>query len=94
VHLVGGIAGSILLGVLAQRSVNPGVVPNGLLFGDAAFFGKQIVAVLAVLAFSFIVSYLLARLVDRVIGLRVDDDTEVNGLDIVLHEERAYIFGE
>jgi Amt family ammonium transporter len=93
VHLVGGIAGSILLGIFAQRSVN-GSVPDGLLFGGGAFFGKQIVAVLAVLAFSFVVSYLLARIVDAVVGLRVSEEDEVGGLDISLHEEQAYVFSD
>ncbi|HZU75651.1 MAG TPA: ammonium transporter [Dehalococcoidia bacterium] len=93
VHLVGGIAGSILLGVFAQKSANAAGA-DGLLFGNAAFFGKQIVAVLAVLAFSFVVSYILARIVDAVVGMRVDDESEVNGLDLALHEERAYIFSE
>lgn len=93
VHLVGGIVGSVLLGVFAQSSVNS-AVPDGLLFGGGLFFFKQIVAVLAVMAFSFVASYVLARLVAATVGLRADEREEVDGLDITLHEERAYIFTE
>ncbi|HEY7296124.1 MAG TPA: ammonia channel protein, partial [Dehalococcoidia bacterium] len=95
VHLVGGIAGSILLGVLAQKAVNPATLQSdGLLFGGAAFFGKQVVAVIAVLAYSFVVSYILARIVNAIVCLRVDVEDEVSGLDLALHEEQAYVLSE
>ncbi|HKX75134.1 MAG TPA: ammonium transporter [Acidimicrobiia bacterium] len=93
VHLAGGIVGSVLLGVFAQSSVNE-IVPDGLLFGGAGFFAKQIVAVLAVMAYSFVVSYLLARIVKAITGLRADEREEQDGLDITLHEERAYVLSE
>ncbi len=90
VHLVGGVVGSVLLGVLAQASVNPGGA-DGLLFGGADLFWKQIVAVLAVLAFSFVVSWIIAKAIDVTLGLRVDEHEEIDGLDITLHEERGYV---
>jgi len=93
VHLVGGIVGSVLLGVFAQSSVNE-FVPDGLLFGGGAFFIKQVVAVLAVMAFTFIASYILARIVKALVGLRVDENQEAEGLDISLHEERGYVLSE
>ena len=93
VHLAGGIVGSVLTGVFAQSSINP-VVSDGLLFGGTAFFIKQVVAVLAVIVFTFIVSYLLARVVKAITGLRVDEQEETEGLDISLHEERGYVFAE
>jgi Amt family ammonium transporter len=93
VHLAGGIVGSILVGVLAQNSVN-GLVPDGLLFGGVGFFVKQVVAVLAVMAFTFIASYILARIVKAITGLRVDETAETEGLDISLHEERGYVLAE
>jgi len=89
IHLVGGIIGSVLLGVFAQSSVNE-AVPDGLLYGGGTFFVKQIVAVLAVMAFSFVASYILARVVKAITGLRVDEDQEHQGLDISLHEEIGY----
>ena len=93
VHLAGGIVGSVLLGVFAQSSVNE-FVPDGLLFGGGAFFIKQVVAVLAVMAFTFVASYILARIVKALIGLRVDENQETEGLDISLHEERGYVLSE
>jgi Amt family ammonium transporter len=93
VHLAGGIVGSVLLGVFAQSSVNE-FVPDGLLFGGGAFFMKQVVAVLAVMAFTFVASYILARIVKALVGLRVDENQETEGLDISLHEERGYVLSE
>jgi Amt family ammonium transporter len=93
VHLAGGIVGSVLLGVFAQTSVNESV-PDGLLFGGGAFFIKQVVAVLAVMAFTFVASYILARIVKALVGLRVDENQETEGLDISLHEERGYVLSE
>ncbi len=93
VHLVGGIVGSILLGVFAQASVNPGG-GDGLLYGGAGLFFKQLLAVGAVLAFSFAATWLIAKVVDATVGLRADDRQEIEGLDITLHEERAYVFAD
>jgi Amt family ammonium transporter len=93
VHLAGGIVGSVLTGVFSQASIN-GAVPDGLLFGGTAFFAKQLVAVVTVMVFTFVVSYLLARIVKAITGLRVDEKEETEGLDISLHEERGYVFAE
>lgn len=90
VHLVGGIVGSILLGVFAQASVNPDGV-DGLIFGDATLLGKQVLAVASVLVFSFVVTWIIAKLVEATMGLRVEEKHEIEGLDINLHEERAYM---
>ena len=108
VHLVGGVLGSILLGVFAQTSINPaglctgtltndvcdGTVLKGLIYGGGGFFVKQIIAVLAVLVFSGVVSFVLAKVVDAIVGLRVNEEQEFNGLDISQHEERAYVMGD
>ncbi len=93
VHLVGGIVGSVLLGVFAQNAVNSSV-PDGLLFGGAGFFLKQVVAVLAVMVASYVASLILAHLVDRLVGLRVDETQEDQGLDISLHQEQGYALAE
>ena len=93
VHLVGGIVGSVVVGIFAESRINQ-LVSDGLLFGGAGFFVKQVVAVLAVIAFTFIVTYLLARVVKTIIGLRVDENQETEGLDISLHEERGYVLSE
>jgi len=89
IHGVAGIAGMILTGVLASKTVNPGGA-DGLLAGDAGFFAVQIVAVLAVALFSAAVTYGILLLVDRVTGLRVTREEERAGLDISQHNERAY----
>jgi Amt family ammonium transporter len=89
IHMVGGILGSVLTGVFASNALN-GDVGNGLVYGEFAFFGKQVVGVVAILAFSYTASWLLAKLVDATIGLRSAEDDEVEGLDITQHEERAY----
>ena len=93
VHLAGGIVGSVLLGVFAQSSINE-FVPDGLFFGGVAFFLKQVAAVAVVMVFTFVATYLLARIVKTITGLRVDDNQETEGLDISLHEERGYVLAE
>lgn len=89
VHMVGGIVGSLLLGVLAQASVGG---TDGALFGKFETLWYQFVGVVAVLVFSFVVSWLIAKLVDATVGLRATDEQEDQGLDITAHEERAYVF--
>jgi Amt family ammonium transporter len=93
VHLVGGIVGSLMLGLFADNAFNE-AGPDGLFFGDGSFFVKQIVAVIAVIVFSFVASYILAMIVKAVVGLRASEDDEVAGLDIALHEERGYVLAE
>ena len=88
VHLVGGITGSILLGLFA---VNDG----GLFYGGGvSLLVKQVVVTAVVLVFSFVLSYAIAKILDKTIGLRVEQAQEVDGLDISLHEERGYILSE
>jgi Amt family ammonium transporter len=93
IHLVGGIVGSLLLGVLADTAYNPDG-PEGLIFGGGEFFLYQVIAVVAVFAFSFIASYILAYAIKAVMGLRADEEAEVAGLDISLHEERGWVLAE
>ena len=88
VHLIGGIVGSLLLGFLAQASVG-GV--DGALFGEISTLWYQFVGVVAVLAFSFAMTWLIAKAVDATVGLRVSDQQESEGLDISVHEERGYV---
>ncbi len=94
IHLVGGIVGSLLLGVFASTAVNEAVGSDGLLFGGTGFFLKQLLGLAAVIVYSFVASYLLARLTKAITGLRVDEKAEIDGLDISLHEERAYVSAE
>jgi ammonium transporter, Amt family len=95
VHLVGGIAGSLLLGLFADKAVNPDFGANGLFFGGGVeLLGYQATAVLATLVWSGGVSFILAKVIKATIGLRCDDDEEMAGLDLSQHAETAYSFGE
>jgi Amt family ammonium transporter len=88
VHGVGGALGMLLLGGFAEHSVDPsgltgrhGGEITGLVFGDATFLGRQMVAVLAIAGFSALVTYLLARALRASVGLRVPAWQEREGLD-------------
>jgi len=96
VHLVGGLLGSIAVGVFADPSVNSVVTDPGLLIdgGGATLIVKQVVASAAVLAFSFIVSFIIMKVLDMIIGVRVTPEQEVEGLDSSLHAETAYSLSE
>ncbi|MBW3594070.1 MAG: ammonium transporter [Actinobacteria bacterium] len=94
VHLVGGIVGALLLGVFADISMNE-FGADGLLFGGGVtLLGKQLIAIGATLAFSLIVTFGIAKLVDMVIGLRVTEEEEIAGLDITQHAEVGYSLSE
>jgi Amt family ammonium transporter len=91
VHMVGGIIGSLLIGLFATGGV--GQTAKGLFYGGGfAQLGKQCVGVVCVLFYSLIVSAILAKIVDLVIGFRVEEDDEVAGIDQVEHAETAYDF--
>jgi len=94
VHAVGGIVGALSIGFLASTTVNPAGA-NGLLHGGGlTLLGHQIIAVVAAAAFAFAASWILLKLIDLTIGLRVRPDQEVMGLDMGLHEEYGYVFAE
>ncbi|MDD2759097.1 MAG: ammonia channel protein, partial [Methylomonas sp.] len=87
VHGVGGCIGSILTGVFAAECFG-GLGLDGVGMGQQV--GVQALAVLVTVVWSGLFSYLLLKLIDVFIGLRVTEDEEVEGLDIVLHEETGY----
>jgi Amt family ammonium transporter len=92
VHGVGGTTGAILTGVFASLAVNAAGA-NGLLSGGGfALLGKQLVGVGATIAFSFIVSFIILKLLDATMGIRVDAETEARGLDVAEHAETGYEF--
>ncbi|MEY2460917.1 MAG: ammonium transporter, Amt family, partial [Acidimicrobiaceae bacterium] len=95
VHLVGGIIGSILLGLFADDAVNPAGKDGAFLGGGWGLFGEQVLAVAVVLAFSFIVSGLIGLALKAVLpgGIRVSEEDEDAGLDITQHAETAYEHG-
>ncbi len=89
VHLVGGIIGTLLLGLFADSAVNGDT--DGLFFGGGAELLKdQFVAAAAVGAFSFTVTLGIAVVISKTMGLRVSEDEELRGLDQSQHAEAAY----
>jgi ammonium transporter, Amt family len=89
VHLVGGLVGTIGVGFLATAAAPAGV--DGLLYGGGADqLWRQTVGALAVLAFSFVLTYLIGLLLQRTIGFRLDEEDEVTGIDQVVHAETGY----
>ena len=90
VHLIGGLLGTILLGLFADTSVNEGGV-DGLFYGGGAeLLIDQTVAALAVMAYSFVVTFIIAKVIDGTMGLRLDEAAERVGLDQSHHAESAY----
>ncbi len=98
VHGGGGIIGGLLLGLFADNSAinNEETVSRDEWFQDGVFFGggelflDQLVAMGSVIAFSFIVTYVIAKVLDATIGLRVSEEDEEAGLDQSQHAETAY----
>ncbi|MFF2661818.1 ammonium transporter [Kitasatospora sp. NPDC058032] len=91
VHAVGGAIGSLLVGLFATGTV--GQSAKGLFYGGGfGQLGKQAMGVAVVAVYSFVLSWLLAKAVDRVIGFRVAEEVELAGIDQAEHAESAYDF--
>jgi len=92
VHGVGGLVGMLCIGLLATTTVNP-AGGNGLLMGGGAgLLGKQVIASGATIAYAFVVTAILAVVVEKTVGLRAERHDELAGLDVSLHAESAYDF--
>ncbi|MGW5771287.1 ammonium transporter [Streptomyces longwoodensis] len=92
VHLVGGIVGTLLIGVFAERAMTGGT--EGLLYGGGlAQLGKQLVAVVVVAVYAFGVTFAIGKALDRVMGFRASEEQEHTGLDLTVHAETAYDHG-
>ncbi|WP_448874915.1 ammonium transporter [Desulfobulbus propionicus] len=89
IHGIGGITGTILLGVFASRTVNPNGA-DGLLAGSGSQLISQLIGVAVVCAYAFVVSWLILKLVNALIGLRITEEAEHQGLDYTEHSETAY----
>jgi Amt family ammonium transporter len=90
VHLVGGIVGSLLLGLFADAAVNPAGADGLFLGGGLDLLGNQALAVVTTLLYSGVLSLALAFVVQRTVGLRVSEDDEAQGLDLSQHAEVGY----
>ncbi len=91
VHGVGGTWGAIATGLFASKAIND-AGNNGLFFGNASLLGVQVLAVLATWAYAFIVTFVLLKVLDWTLGLRVSDEEEESGLDLSQHSEKGYNF--
>jgi Amt family ammonium transporter len=89
VHCIGGIVGALCTGLFASTLVNPGGA-NGLFFGNPGQVLIQFIAVAVTLIYSFVISYILFKILDATMGLRISKEEEVIGLDIGEHQETGY----
>jgi len=91
VHYFGGVVGTLCVGLFASVAVNPAVIHQGLLLGGGLTqLGLQGLGVLAATVFAFTATYAIAWVLRATIGLRVEPDDEVEGLDSSQHAESAY----
>jgi Amt family ammonium transporter len=90
VHGVGGLLGALLTGVFAQKSLNEAGA-NGLLFGNPKQLVLQALACLAAAAYAVVLTLVILKVIDALVGLRVSRDDEREGLDINLHGEEGYV---
>ncbi len=84
IHGVGGVTGILATGLFAS------IGARGLFFGNPGQFGVQVLLALVTLAFSILGTYLILKVLDLTVGLRVSAQDEVIGLDLTQHNERAY----
>jgi len=89
VHCVGGIWGALATGLFASKLVNSAGA-NGLFFGNPKQLLIQLLTVLVTVVYTGVVTFIIYKLVDKFIGVRVDEKTEAMGLDLTQHRERAY----
>jgi Amt family ammonium transporter len=94
VHLVGGLVGTLLIGFFGTKSVNPAALgENGLFYGGGPTqLGRQAVAALAVMAYSFVGAFVIGTVIKKTIGFRAQEDAEVGGMDEAEHAESGYDF--
>ncbi|WP_116243807.1 ammonium transporter [Nocardiopsis sp. FIRDI 009] len=92
VHLVGGVIGSLMIGLVAASAASGA---DGLLYGGGVdLLAVQLIAVVATIVYSFVVTWIIAKVIDLVMGFRIPEEVETNGLDHELHAESAYAFEE
>ena len=88
VHAVGGTLGALLTGVFADPAIND--AGKGLLYGNPGQFLTQLIAVAVTIGYTAITTFIIFTVIKAVVGIRVDIEEEVTGLDETQHGERAY----
>ncbi len=87
-HGVGGMVGMVFTGVFATSAINGAVAEQGLFFGEGSLFIKHMVALVGVSAFVAIMSFILLKVTDMIVPLRVNHEDELIGLDLSQHDEK------
>ncbi|MHC1756868.1 MAG: ammonium transporter [Methanosarcina sp.] len=89
VHGIGGVTGTIFLGIFASTAINPAGA-DGLLYGGTAFFIKELVVVTGASIYAFIFTYIMLMLINLITPVKASDEEELAGLDMSMHGECAY----
>lgn len=89
VHGVGGIVGTLMAGVFSSKLINPAGA-DGLIYGNPKLLLVQLLAVGAVALYTLVMTFVIYKLVDLMVGVRVSTKEEVMGLDLTQHREGAY----
>lgn len=92
IHGIGGTWGSIATGIFATTAINPAGA-DGLIYGETHLFIAQVISTVVAYALAICGSYVLYKIVDHFISMRVDEAEEIAGLDLVEHGERGYSNG-
>ncbi|MDQ7033168.1 MAG: ammonium transporter [Desulfonauticus sp.] len=91
IHGLGGVWGALATGLFASKIINPNGA-NGLFFGNPSQLWIQFVSIVATCLFSFLISYIILKFINALLGLRVNNEDEETGLDLSEHSENAYQF--
>jgi Amt family ammonium transporter len=89
VHGVGGTLGTLMAGIFVASSLGGAGYAEGMTMGSQV--GVQLIGVVATLVWTAIVTFVILKVIDAILGLRVSDEQETEGLDITQHDERGYI---
>jgi Amt family ammonium transporter len=91
IHGVGGTWGALATGLFASTEINPGGA-NGLFFGNPGQLWIQFVSVVATMAFAFVMTLIILKVVDLLMGLRITEEEERMGMDTTIHNEAGYTY--
>ncbi len=92
VHLVGGIVGTLFIGLAADENSPAG--GQGLFYGGGLeLLGKQAIGAFAVMIYSFVIAFIIGWIINKTMGFRISSEHEVDGIDVTVHAESAYDLG-
>jgi Amt family ammonium transporter len=91
IHGLGGTWGALATGLFASTKINPDGA-NGLFFGNPGQLWIQFLSVMATMLFAFVMTLIILKVIDKVMGLRITEEEEMKGMDVSLHNENGYSF--